>query len=56
MDLSENKKRLAKVVLHDMTLQERKDWIYQHLDDDQMLWIISEMSEDEVEQELNKIK
>jgi len=47
---------LFKLVLKDMSDQERKDWIYEHTDIDHLRYIISDMTDEEVENELNLIK
>jgi hypothetical protein len=42
--------------INKMSNQERKDWIYEHTTDQMILNIILDMSDDEVENELNLIK
>jgi hypothetical protein len=47
---------LFKRISKDMSDQERKNWIYEHTDKDHLRYIISDMSDDEVEEELSLFK
>ena len=42
--------------VNNMSNQERKDWIYEHTTNQMILNIILDMSDEEVENELNLIK
>lgn len=43
-------------IITKMSDKERKDWIYEHTNDQMLLNIILDMPDDEVENELNLIK
>lgn len=45
--------KLYEIIANKMSNQERKDWIYEHTNDQMILNIILDMPDDEVENELN---
>jgi len=51
-----NRLKLYNFVTGKMSQQERKDWIYEHTDKVIIINIISDMSESDVENELNSVK
>lgn len=56
MNNSEQRKdALRTVVMCQMSDNERKNWIYEHIDTTHIDYLIESLSDDEVKKELNKI-
>jgi hypothetical protein len=53
---SDERSELSNIVIKTMSETERKEWIYNHVDDAIIGLIIYSMNDSEVENELNKIK
>ena len=54
--MGKTKEEILDAVINAMTEQERKNWIYQHVDNAMIKHIIANMTDEEIDKELKKVK